>query len=735
MKCLQCGADIYDGVKKCPYCKTITQAVKEDDKFRNFDFKYTITSAEQMDKIRESVKNTSKSGAKRKNKMGLKARIEKALADRRAAKRAVKRAVRRGEDPEAALKRLEAKEETNPFLKDTAVTDNADETLSAYKRVRKPQKDEKSLALTEGTKRTERKKSYDERKKRYDRKPVMIRKKSSGGFGADKSAAIRRWVGLGVAVLFVALIIYLIVLFFGWLFGDSVTASYPYAKDNALFVVYDGENLAVSKTVIDENYIRKLSEMEEPKTVETVIQEENLIYCSEDGETVFFFENYNPETKSGRLRMMKDGDIEEIITVSEATHNSIAITEDGSRVLFLYAPDENGIGTLCFWEEDMAEPFKIATDIDGGTYSFSQDGDWAVFLQNYIRSEKSGDMYAQNVDDTAEEKQKIDSDVCMIFGSDSDGEHHIYGKEFDPADGSFDVYAVDCDGQSKRLGEKTTRDPIIQKEENNVLIYGVDDDGIDTTFNLYIVEVDSGQKTKIDSEVYSVFKISEDEETIVYNKMFNDSVCDFYAYTEGAMPLTVAKNVIVDPETVGDNSQIAISDSCERVLYISDFDPLKGGGTLHLCVYDSGEIDSESKIADDVHSCFFMEDELFVFTKNYSASKNFFDVYLLDDGEEILLKEEVYPEMFGVDKIGNNIYYISNFNVEGIFGNLERMSIDGEAFVVAEKVFDFIIQDNGDVLVKKNLNNHDNIFDLYLLEEGEEACVEINTSVDCILSY
>ena len=39
MKCLECGADIYDGIKKCPYCKNLTQSATEDDKFRNFDFK------------------------------------------------------------------------------------------------------------------------------------------------------------------------------------------------------------------------------------------------------------------------------------------------------------------------------------------------------------------------------------------------------------------------------------------------------------------------------------------------------------------------------------------------------------------------------------------------------------------------------------------------------------------------------------------------------------------------
>ena len=51
MKCPECGADIYEGIKKCPYCKTLIGAGMEDEKFKNFDFKYTITSTEQVKKI------------------------------------------------------------------------------------------------------------------------------------------------------------------------------------------------------------------------------------------------------------------------------------------------------------------------------------------------------------------------------------------------------------------------------------------------------------------------------------------------------------------------------------------------------------------------------------------------------------------------------------------------------------------------------------------------------------
>ena len=65
MKCLECGADLYEGIKKCPYCKTPTGS-DEEGKFGNFDFKYTISSPEQLDAIRESVQQVSKNNGARK---------------------------------------------------------------------------------------------------------------------------------------------------------------------------------------------------------------------------------------------------------------------------------------------------------------------------------------------------------------------------------------------------------------------------------------------------------------------------------------------------------------------------------------------------------------------------------------------------------------------------------------------------------------------------------------------
>ena len=55
MKCHNCGAELSDDVKKCLFCKTILFS-DENKMFSNFNFQYTITSKEQVNLIRDAVK-------------------------------------------------------------------------------------------------------------------------------------------------------------------------------------------------------------------------------------------------------------------------------------------------------------------------------------------------------------------------------------------------------------------------------------------------------------------------------------------------------------------------------------------------------------------------------------------------------------------------------------------------------------------------------------------------------
>lgn len=722
MKCTNCGADIYDGIQKCPYCKTLTQSAKTDEKFKDFDFKY-MTSPDQVNKIRESVKaGATRRKSSKKKGLGIVDSIEKFLAERRATKRAARRAARRGETPPPAKKsfpklvrKTKQTPEENPFLRNTEVKDTGDEQLNTYTRVKKNKADAKGKTSSKG----------------------KAAKKDAKSKLQDKQLLIRRAVGLTVVAAVLALVIWGIVALIMFLFGGKVVPSYAYAKDNSMYMIYNGKNVEVSKNIINGDYLQRMR-VEGNVSADLIAQQENVVHTSKDGKVTYFFENYDPSSDSGTLCFVQNGKAKKTVRISDIVHNSIVMTENGEQVLFLKSADENGgMGALYYWKKGMKEPHKLTTDIDKGTFQFSKKGDWAMYLQNLNRGEMSGDLYAQNLKKLKEEKQKIDSDVCYLYGSDKDGKAHIYAKGYDPTDKSFDVYSINKKGHTIRLGERTTKAPWVRKKQNSLYILGMDDDGKKNTNNLYSVDIHTGKKEKIDSGVNSIFMMSKDEKTLIYDKVYDSkpAIADYYGYVKGKQPVKVAANVVVDWEVVPGIPQIVSSLDCKTILYISEFTAVKGGGTLRMCTLKNGRVTSDEQISENVYSCHITGDGKFVYTSNYSSSRGVFDVYTLNGDDPELLVEEIYPNMFGVSRTGNNIFYISNYNVDGTYGNLERMNVkNGKNEELDAKVVEFTLTSQGDVLVYKNLNPDTKTFDLYLIQEGKDKSVEICKGVRRILS-
>ena len=689
MKCLECGADIYEGIKKCPYCKTPTQSMTEDEKFRNFDFKYTFTSEEQVRKLRDTVRGGKKS-PKKKN------RIEKFFADRRAAKRAARRAARRSA-------RIVA--QVSPDVPGT----EAKVAASTKKPITRVKKREKTANTS---KKSRLKKINFKGFKSIDKKVKRI-----GALAVALVAFI--WIIVAVAGLFSS--------------KDNTVPSYTYITDNSMYMVYKGKNVLISENVINESNIRKLSETGNPGAAELAAKNAGLVKTTKDRTVTYFFEDYDLETNSGRLCMIKKGNAKKINKIADAVHNSIIMTEDGKGVLYLQTTDQNGdMGVLYYWEAGMKEPYKIATDIDHGTFEFADKGGYAIFLQNLNRVEMSGDLYAKNLKKLKEEKVKLDSDVCKLFGSSQDGNSHLYAKEYNPEDGTFYVTAINKKNRILQLGTKTKKNPFIQKKKNFIYILGAEEDGTNTLYN---VDVNSAQKEEISSGVSNILMLSKDEKTVIYDKVYSGKVAAYYAYTKGKQPLKIAENVVVDYNVVANKPQMAASFDANKILYISEFESFKGGGTLMLCEHKKGKKTTEKQIAEDVYACFRAKDDKFIFLKDYSTSRKVCDVYLLEGDEMTLLKKEVSPQMFGVTKSGDNIYYISNYSAENGYGTLEKMDLKGNVQELASEVVGFDITATDDVLFYKNRNTEDGSFDLHLIKKDKNNWELINKGVDRVLTY
>ncbi len=732
MKCMECGADLYDGVKKCPYCKTATgygNTQPDTEKFKNFDFKYTISSPDALKTIQDSVnevaKNKSAAASKKKNTGILPFKIRK--IEKPAAKENV---VQTEKEPVgSAEKAKEMAKTASQRAAEFVPEGTARYTIRGVDPVEP--KPLPRFDREEDNAPVEYRRVSNAPERRFERR-TSLRKRQRRGFNfkIDKNVLVMSAAAIAAAVVIVLGISAIVS---GISNSGDTASSYTYVKDNGIYMIYKGKTAKLSEQAICDSYLRYSEENESALTPEKAAKNAGLVKESSDGKLTYFFDSYDPETASGTLKLVKSGKAKKIIEISPAVHNSLVLSEDGSELLFLQTTDKNGdMGVLYYWNRSMDEPFKIATDIDHGTFSFAGEGEWVVFIQNFNRVDMKGDLYVKSLKELKEEKVKVDSEVCKIYGSNPGKVAYIYAKDYDTADKSFDIYAINKKGRTIRLGERTNRDPFMQKKQNNIFVYGLEDDGSN---NLYTVEINSGKKEKIAEGVNDILTLSEDEKTVIYNKVYTGTLADYYAYSKGKQPQTVAHNVVVDQNSVAGKPQMEIDKDAKNILYISGFEAFKGGGTLNLCTYKKGKIVAEEQISEDVYAIYKAKDGKFIIAKDYSTSRKIFDIYLLDGNELNLIKEEVSPEMFEVSKDGDNIFCITGFGVEGKYGNLEKINLKGETETVAAGVFDFELTAEGDILIYKNLNTEDGSFDLSLRLDGKRKITDVDTKIAEIVGY
>ena len=630
MKCPECGAEVYDDIKKCPFCK-IPLKETGDDKFKNFDFKYTITSDEQIRAIRDSV---------------------------------------------------------NQVAKESVVAGRTGERRSSRRRRR--------------------------RRKKINAVKIM------------RAAVVLIAVALAILIIFGVCSLFSMISK-----NDSVAKAYTYVKDNSLYMVYNGKTVDISENVISKDYLRKVDIYEGLPTGAEAARSANLVKKTEDNKIIYYFENYNPETNVGDLMLIRNGKKKKIELIAEAVHNSFVVADSGEEILFLQNTDKSGdMGVLHYYKRGMDAPFKIASDIDHGTYVFSADGENALFIQNLNRVEMQGDLYKKSIKKLKEEKVKIDTEVCAVYGTNHKGTTIIYGKGFDKEDSTFDIYAMNKKGETLRLGERTRRHPIILKKRNTAFVFGAAEG---RTSNLYSVEISSGKKEKIASEINLVLRISEDEKTIIFDKIYDNKVSDYFIYTDGGQPQKIAENITIEGRNTATAPQVGLKDDYSEIAYISGFDSVKGGGVLYTAEYKGGKVGKKTVIAEDVYCCYRTENGDIIFAKDYSRNRKVFDLYISSKGNIKLLKEEIYPEMFVAEKNGDTIFYVTDFNVSGPHGGLEKMVVGKAAEQIASGVFSIDLTEHGDLFFCKNLNTENGTFDLLLAEEGKSSYEEIDKAIDVLM--
>ena len=160
-----------------------------------------------------------------------------------------------------------------------------------------------------------------------------------------------------------------------------------YTKDNSMYLNIGKKPVLLTENVVDMNSVDNIGEL----SLSQQIENKNIIKNSENGMYTSYFENYDLKGNSGSLIRIFNGKKKKV--VSSSVHNSYLLSPDGKAVLFLQSADENGdMGNLCYWNDSMKEPLRIAVDIDKETFIFSTNGESVYYIRNYNYAEKGGDL-------------------------------------------------------------------------------------------------------------------------------------------------------------------------------------------------------------------------------------------------------------------------------------------------------------------------------------------------------
>lgn len=584
MKCINCGAELYDDARKCPFCKeTLVQGTVSRIDGENSDFDMTYnTTTDQVDVIRNTV------------------------------------------EEDAKLKR---------------------------------------------------------RKKRHKRRKGA--RKNSVRSNRRKRKIAKNIIRFIYAVI---LVIAVILCIRGCAGSGKEVNPLVYSKGNFLYMDYDGKSVLLSKKLVIDNSGTQVIETNND-AVENLIKNKKIVVTSEDGTRMFFLDRFDLTKNNGVLSYVENGKIKRAKLVSEGVNDSFVVTKDGKSVLFLTNANVSGeMGTLYFWSEGDKEPVKIAGDIDKGTYKFSDDGKEILFIQNYNRGAHAGDLYTVSVK-KLDEKIKLDTDVHAIWGKTNDNKKYIYSQSYNSSYFTYDLYITDGTNKTK-LFANAKHNPKILENSDRIVVLGANDDN---STNLYIINIKTAQSEKIAAQVNNIEFITEDEKRILYRKVFDNNISDYYVYTEGGTEVKIADSVTTVNN--GGISKFDYSQDLSKFVYIKKYDDVKKGGELYLVKNKKGDV-KETKLADDVYSCRILSKSKLIYAKDFSNNRKVADLYAYDDGEIIQLRNEIKPDSFSVNQEKGIAYVIGSYINEKRTGKLFSYNDKLEETVVSENVNSIKMRDN-----------------------------------------
>ena len=535
----------------------------------------------------------------------------------------------------------------------------------------------------------------------------------------------RRFViGVGVAVLVVALIIGTINLFAGMIDGDVL---YPtiYTKDNQLYMVYDKKPMQLSEKLIaaeaaatettqqptqSTSQSKKSSsskKVEDPKVYKkTVPTEKQLIHVSEDGMYTFFMENVDMNTGRGDLVYCQNDSRKSRTLVAISVYYKMVIAKDGKSVLYLKNTDDNGYhGELCYWNPDMKEPISVSQDICSDNFVFAQNGQKALYIKNFNPIVNTGDLCLRAFGkDASTESQTIDEKVAFVFGTTPKSDVYLYAKDYDVNAGTYSLYSQKEGEQPAVRAEKAFLSPVLLGKNEAAYVYSNYRDHFQT---LSYLDRAAGSANVMADEITKVVRVRKDEGAVIYTKTYAETdKSDYYMAGSGEnTSQKVANAVTVIKENASLRPQFDISDDFSRVAYISGYNEESGKGALITMSIINGYVGTEKRISDEAYSCDVSADGAVVrFASNYNRDLATVSLAAYTNSNTVTLTEEVCAGAYTYDSAGSIMVYARDVQSTPInSGTIECVTTKGRIREIDQAVTSYGLKKDGRILLlKKN---------------------------------
>ncbi len=512
---------------------------------------------------------------------------------------------------------------------------------------------------------------------------------------------------LGIATILIAIIIGIISLFVN-LFTDNTVYSTVFYSNNEMELYYKEKIVPLTGKIVGSSNDSDFS-----------IKNENIVAKSKEGNITCFLDNYDTSKKQGTLKVIIKDNNKNIRTVSENVSGGFLISDNGEHILFIKNGNIKGNRGELWYSNKGKKPVKIADKVDRDKVIFSDNFEKVLYIKNYNYKTLCGDACVARIGDFSEEK--IDTEVYAIYKTADKGRKYIYSKNFDKKSGSYDLY-LNHQSEKILIAMGCGNEPVFSNSGKYIFTYG---EKSGERYNLYRTNIKKASTEKIVSNMNQIIKISDDGKQVLYSKLFDNNVGDYYIWTEGETELKVADGVNYTKK-----NQVAVSDDFKTVTFIANYNEDKLGGLLYYCEYDKDKVSIPEKISDDVYNCYVLNNGKIVYNKNYSSKSKIAQLYVYD-GVEAEINKEINPRF--LTTVDNNIVCIYDYNSDN-GGNLYIIDENMNEVKLLSDVFDFIVKDNGELLIEKNNDTKNKRFDLYETVDKEQAIL-IKKDVEGIILY